>query len=369
MPTPQDQPTPQPQPLPRRPRRKHPTMADVAEAAGVSVMTVSYAYNHPDRVATHTRERVLATADEIGYRRPHPTASALRRGAPLQIGIVLGEHLTYAFDDPVASVFLSGVASECVTRGMGMTMIPVTGEEGPKDSARILSMDVAGYIVWATSDDNPLLGALEETGQPVVVSGGPAREGWGLVHLDDTAAAREIARLALRGRQHPAIIALPEAQHRMSALRYGPDPQVTTFEVHRRRLAGYRAAVEEAGLNWADVPVLFLGRNDGEEAREGVDKLLLHHPATDALLCMSDQIALGALPVIRASGRAVPGAITVTGWDDGPAAEREGLTTVRQSLRDQGVLCARMLFDDHLGDQLTVLEAACSVIARSTTDD
>lgn len=363
MPTPQDQPTPQPQPLPRKPRRKHPTMADVAEAAGVSVMTVSYAYNHPDRVAAHTRERVLATADEIGYKRPHPTASALRRGAPLQIGIVLGEHLTYAFDDPVASAFLSGVASECVTRGMGMTMIPVTGEEGPKDSARILSMDVAGYIVWATSDDNPLLSALEETGQPVVVSGGPAREGWGLVHLDDTTAAREVARLALHGRQHPAIIALPEAQHRTQALRYRPDPQAITFEVHRRRLAGYRAAVEEAGLNWADVPVLFLGRNDGDEAHEGVDKLLLHHPATDALICMSDQIALGALPVIRASGRAVPGAITVTGWDDGPVAKQHGLTTVRQSLRDQGVLCARMLFDDHL----TAMEAPCSVIARSTT--
>src|SRR5699024_7833039 len=129
------------------------------------------------------------------------------------------------------------------------------------------------------------------------------------------------------------------------------------------RLRGYRAAVEEAGLNWSDVPVLFLARNDGDEARDGVEKLLLHYPATDAVICMSDQIALGALAPIRASGRAVPGAITVTGWDDGPVAKHAGLSTVRQSLRDQGVLCARMLFDD----RLTTMEAPCAVIARSTT--
>lgn len=355
--------TPQPVPEPPKPRKKHPTMADVAKAAGVSVMTVSYSFNHPDRVATHTRERVLQTADELGYKRPHPTATALRRGAPLQIGVVLGEHLTYAFDDPVASAFLSGVASECVSRGMGMTMIPVTGAEGPEDSARILSMDVAGYIVWATSDDNPLLRALEETGRPVVISGGPTHEHWGLVHLDDYSAAREIAALAIRGRQHPAIISLPEAQHRLQTLKYGPEAANTTFEVHRRRLAGYRAAVEEAGLNWSEVPVLFLSRNDEVEAQVGVDKLLLRHPATDALICMSDRIALAALPAIRASGRAIPEAISLTGWDDGPEAEREGLSTVRQSLRDQGVLCARMLFDEELSTYL----APCSVQARTTT--
>lgn len=355
--------SPQQPPVAPKPRHKQPTTADVAKAAGVSVMTVSYSFNHPDRVATHTRERVLQVAAELGYKRPHPTATALRRGAPLQIGVVLGEHLSYAFDDPAASAFLAGVASECVARGMGMTMIPVTGEEGMQDSARILSMDVAGYIVWATSDDNPLLRALEETGRPVVVNGGPTHEHWGLVHVDDFSAAREIATLAIRGRQHPAIIALPETQHRRHTLQYGPDPATTTFEVHRRRLAGYRAAVEEAGLNWAEVPVVFLSRNDEAEAQASVAKLLLKHPATDALICMGDRIALAALPSIRTSGRAIPETISLTGWDDGPRAEQAGLTTVRQSLRDQGMLCARMLFND----QLSTHQAPCSVAARAST--
>ncbi|WP_290277663.1 hypothetical protein [Corynebacterium faecale] len=53
----------------------------------------------------------------------------------------------------------------------------------------------------------------------------------------------------------------------------------------------------------------------------------------------------------------------MTGWDGGPVAKREGLTTVRRSTRDQGALCARMLFDDHLA----TLDAPCTVIARSAT--
>jgi DNA-binding LacI/PurR family transcriptional regulator len=57
---------------------------------------------------------------------------------------------------------------------------------------------------------------------------------------------------------------------------------------------------------------------------------------------MSDELALGALSAAALSGRAVPGAVAITGWDDSDAAARAGLTTLRQSLRDQGNRCARI---------------------------
>jgi DNA-binding LacI/PurR family transcriptional regulator len=57
---------------------------------------------------------------------------------------------------------------------------------------------------------------------------------------------------------------------------------------------------------------------------------------------MSDELALGALSAAARSGRAVPGAVAITGWDDSDAAARAGLTTLRQSLRDQGKRCARI---------------------------
>src|SRR3954467_15567469 len=104
------------------PRR--PTMSQVAEAAGVSVMTVSYAYAQPDRVSADTAARVRAAAAELGYPGPHPGARSLRRGRAGSIGVVLGEPLAYAFDDRQAAGFLAGVAEVCATQAVGLTLVP-----------------------------------------------------------------------------------------------------------------------------------------------------------------------------------------------------------------------------------------------------
>src|SRR4051795_8049346 len=115
------------------PRRA--TLAQVAELAGVSVMTASYTYNKPARVSDRARAKVLAAAASLGYAGPDPRARSLRRGSTGTIGVVLGEHLTYAFDDPQAVTFLAGVADVCADHGYGMTILPITGEAG--DVARV----------------------------------------------------------------------------------------------------------------------------------------------------------------------------------------------------------------------------------------
>src|SRR5215203_5596391 len=93
--------------------RRRPTMTEVARAAGVSVMTVSYAYSRPDRVSPEALAKVRAAAARVGYPGPHPGARSLRRGRAGSLGVVLGEHLSYAFDDPQAARFLAGVAGVC----------------------------------------------------------------------------------------------------------------------------------------------------------------------------------------------------------------------------------------------------------------
>src|SRR3954452_4462448 len=125
------------------------TLAQVAERAGVSVMTASYTYGRPDRVSDQARSRVLAAAAELGYAGPDPSARSLRRGRTLTLGVVLGEHLSYAFDDPGAVSFLAGVADVCADRAQGMTILPITG--GPDDRARITDAAVDGFIVWTTA--------------------------------------------------------------------------------------------------------------------------------------------------------------------------------------------------------------------------
>src|SRR3954447_26503453 len=196
------------------PRRA--TLAQVAELAGVSVMTASYTYNKPARVSDQARAKVLAAAAELGYAGPDPRARSLRRGSTLTLGVVLGEHLNYAFDDPGAVSFLAGVAEVCTAHGYGMTILPIIGS--PEDVARITDAAVDGFIVWTTSDDDPVVAAIQAMKRPAVVHGGPAVPGLGLVSTDNRAAARAVGALAFAGAGRPAIVSLPTSRDRISRI-------------------------------------------------------------------------------------------------------------------------------------------------------
>jgi DNA-binding LacI/PurR family transcriptional regulator len=310
-------------------------MRDVAREAGVSVMTVSYAYGDPGRVGDRTRRLVLEAAARLGYPGPHPAAQSLRTGRTGTLGVVLGEHLTYAFDDPQATAFLAGVAGVCVEHELGMTLIPVTG--APTDAARLREAAVDALVLWTTVDGDPLLDVVRELGTPAVMHGGPQVEGLGLVSIDDRAAARAVAEVAFAGARHPAVLSFPLDRGRRSDVLLGPDADAAPFPITRRRLQGYADA---CGAGWAQVPVVVLARNDTVEAEQAAARLL-DDGTVDAVAAMSDQIALGVLRAARRLGRGVPDQLAVTGWDDSPAAEAAGLTTVAQSLREQGATCAR----------------------------
>ena len=315
-------------------------MADVARAAGVSPMTVSYAYSQPARVSADAAEKVRRAAGELGYQGPQPVARSLRRGRTGNLGVVLGERLSYAFDDPQAVRFLAGVAQVCAEHATGLTLLPITG--AASDSTRVAQAAVDGFVVWTTSDDDPVLDAVTATGLPAVVHGGPAGSGLPSVGIDDRAAARAIARLAFAGAQRPAVLSFPFDRARRPQLLTGPDPRTATFPVTRNRLAGIEDAWKETGRDWAEVQVAVCAVNSSRLGAEATLQLLDSDAAPDALVAMSDELALGALHAAAQAGLAVPRALAVTGWDDTAAAAPAGLTTVRQDLRDHGARCARI---------------------------
>src|SRR3954463_5428962 len=234
------------------------TLAQVADRAGVSVMTASYTYSRPERVSEQARSRVLAAAASLGYAGPDPRARSLRRGSTGTIGVVLGEHLTYAFDDPQAVTFLAGVADVCADHGYGMTILPITGEAG--DVARVNDAAVDGFIVWTTSDDDPVLSAVRATQRPAVVHGGPAVPGLGLVTMDNRAAARAVGAVVFERAERPAVVSLPLDRHRTASIAHGLDPASALFPVTRHRLEGYRQAADGAGISWNDVTVAVCSR-------------------------------------------------------------------------------------------------------------
>jgi DNA-binding LacI/PurR family transcriptional regulator len=329
-------------------------MTDVARAAGVSPMTVSYTYNRPARVSAATRAKVLQSAAALGYAGPDPSARSLRYGATRTLGVVLGEHLTYAFDDPQAVAFLAGIAEVCAERGYGLLIVP-TGT-GDDDHDRVVAAAVDAYVVWTTTDDDPVLAAACGTRRPVVIHGGPDRDGTVLVGIDNRAAARAVGVEVFATARRPAVLSFPLDRHRATFVRPGIDPRAVAYPVTRDRLAGYRDAARDLGIDWSTVPIGVCRTNDEAEARTVMRQLLALVPDLDAVAAMSDQLALGVVHEAAGPPR-------VSGWDDSDIARQHNLTTVAQSLREQGTACATVA----LGDPAPDHRDAWQLVRRSST--
>ncbi|WAP50610.1 LacI family DNA-binding transcriptional regulator [Arthrobacter sp. ATA002] len=315
------------------------TLTDVARQAGVSAMTASYTYSKPSRVSAASRRKVLSAAELLGYAGPDPSARSLRKGTSGALGVVLGETLPYAFEDPQAARFLAGIADVCAEHRLAMTILPTNGSAD--DDQRIRAAAVDGFVVWTTTEDDPVLDALALTGKSVVVHAGPQREGFGMVGIDDRAASRAIAADCLRGSRKPAIIAFPSTKARLRSVSSGPDPLASTFPVTRNRLQGFKEAVVAAGLDWNSIPVAFCSTNTFGEGAHAAQILLSAPAVPDLLLTMSDELALGALQTAEGRGIAVLEQLAITGWDASDAGTLAGVTSVHQDLREQGTAAAR----------------------------
>jgi DNA-binding LacI/PurR family transcriptional regulator len=308
---------------------KRVTMREVAAEAGVAAMTVSYTYTRPARVATATRERVLAAAERLGYAGPDPVARSLRSGLTSNLGVILGEHLSYAFEDPQAVRFLAGVSRVCVDNQLGLVLIPSTGE--PDDVVRVREAAVDGFVLWTTVIDDPVLDAVRATGRPAAIQGGPAVPGIPAITPADREAAHAIAAHMLAGARAPLILSNPLDRVRWTGLSWGQSQDVP-FPVTAARLAGFRDATEESGRRWETTPVIVVARNTREEGRRAVAEILVSY-RPDVVIAMSDQLAAGAHD-------ALGGTVPVSGWDNSDIAAELGFTTIHQSLYDQGVACA-----------------------------
>jgi DNA-binding LacI/PurR family transcriptional regulator len=318
-------------------------MVEVARAAGVSVMTVSYTYGRPERVSPQARDKVREAAGRLGYPGPHPTARSLRRGRVGSLGVVLGEHLSYAFSDPQAARFLAGVADVCADHGLGLVLLPITG--APTDIDRVAEAAVDGFVVWTTADDDPVVDAVVATGLPAVVHGGPLRDDLPCIAIDNRSAARAVAAETFAAAHRPVVLGFPMDRTRTPAQLWGPDPEEAVFRVTRLRLLGMRHAWQEGGGDWSRVRVAVCARNVAAEAHDVAVELLTAADPPDAIAAMSDELALGVLRAAAHLDRRVPADLAVSGWDDTPAAASAGLTTIAQSLHDQGRDCARLALD------------------------
>jgi DNA-binding LacI/PurR family transcriptional regulator len=348
------------------PRGGSPTLLDVARAAGVSRTTVSNAFNRPDQLSAELRERVLATARELGYAGPNPMARMLRTGRAGAIGVVFSDRLTYAVTDPAAVAFLQGIAEVCAEEEAALLILSAIDEDAARRVVRQAAVD--GFIIYCLATETGVIQAMLERGQPVVAVDEPGFVNGPGVGIADRAGARQAAEhLALLGHRRIGILSMETR----------PDGYIGPLDAARRagsvyavtddRLAGYEDGLAAAGLEPAALRIEERPCNDPRAAREAARALLSERPRPTAILAMSDLFALAAIEAAADLGLRVPDDLSVVGFDDVPIASQVSppLTTVCQPLVEKGRIAAELLFGRRQADAPIILPA--ELVVRATT--
>ncbi len=348
------------------------TLTKIAEELGVSAMTVSNAYNHPDRLSGALRERIFETAGRLGYQGPDPVGRSLRRQRTDVVGVLYSSPLSYAFDDPAAVSFLSGLSAVTEGADLGLLLVPAAGGVARKRYPRAAAQAaVDGFVIYSMSDREPLLAAALDRRLPTVVVDQPFKEGVPFVGVDDEAAARTAAEhLLCLGHERFAIVSFALSPDVRDGIASPARQEQAAFRVSRLRLRGYRAALEEAGLPWSAVPVYECPGSSREYGQRAAEALLSPEHGPTAILASSDQLALGVIARAKERGLSVPEDVSVVGFDDIPAAATADppLTTVHQDHTEKGLLAGRMLISQlRKQDGPSARSLATSLVVRDST--
>jgi LacI family transcriptional regulator len=297
------------------------TIKDVADAAGVSTMTISRVLNnHPD-VSAKTRQRIQKIIDEMGYA-PNLMASSLRQGRTNTLGVAASG---IEYFGPSRTIV--GIEQQAEALGYSLLLNLLHHPEsnsGEEILDSMLARQVDG-IIWAVPQigDNRdwLRRRTQDLATPVVFLSTEPVQGWVTALVDNHTGG------------HLATTHLLEQGNLQIGIITGP---MTWWEARQRAL-GWSDALRQAGIEPTDA-LWSEGDWTAISGEAGIRRLLEQCPTLDAVFASNDQMALGALQALRRAGRRIPEDIAIVGFDDIPEAAYffPPLTTVRQNMAEVG---------------------------------
>lgn len=346
-----------------------PTLQTVADTLGVSRSTVSNAYSRPDQLSPKLREKVLETAQRLGYPGPNPTARSLRRGSVGAIGVLFTAALSQAFADPYSVQFLGGLADVAEQHDTGLLLVPLSVQDDEAAIRTVHNASVDGFCVYGLPDWHRSLDVIRARGLPIV-SAEQRGEGGDTVFVgvDDAAATRALgAHVARLGHRRIAVIAVWVIPERRTGPVTVAAPDDVPYHVSRERLRGFRDTLAEAGVDWADIAIVNAAGYSRAEGAAAAAYLLDRSPPPTAILAVTDLLALGVLDTVAERGLRAGHDVSVVGFDDIPEAAARGLTTVHQPARDKGRIAGNLLLDppDDPADRQVVLPT--ELVVRAST--
>jgi DNA-binding LacI/PurR family transcriptional regulator len=307
-------------------------LAEVARKVGVSEATVSRVLNEKPGVSESTRKTVLTALDVLGYERP----TKLRGERARLVGLVLPE-----LQNPIFPAFAEVIGGALAQNGY--TPVLCTQTAGGISEADyidlLLQQRVSGVVfvggAYAQQDaSHEHYERLRELNLPTVVVNAPIDNlRFATVSCDDAVAMEQ------------AMAHLVQLGHTRIGLLLGPTDHVPS----QRKLAAARRFAEASAFELTEEQVVH-SLYSLEAGHAAATRLL--QTGVTAIVCASDQMALGAVRAVRRSGRSVPGDVSVVGFDDSALmnAVEPPLTTIRQPIEPMGRMIIELLIRQIRGD-------------------
>ncbi|MFC7343477.1 LacI family DNA-binding transcriptional regulator [Saccharopolyspora griseoalba] len=296
-------------------RGREPTVKDVAEHAGVSPGVVSRVVNANGSVSDRTRQRVLDSIDELGYR-PHSAARELRTRTTNTIGLVLAD---------VANPFFSQLADHVVRHATraGLGVLLTTTQEDPamelKSIELLMQKRVCGVIAAPGTENRAAWRHMRSLGIELTF----------VDRFVDRIGSIDVVGVDNERAAHDATTALLERGHRRIALISGP----STTSTGRERVSGYSRALSERGVDEAPGMVAELAFRN-VEAESALSRVLSQPEPPTALIVGNTAVSATIVTHLRESGIAIPDDLSVVVFHDAEwtALMSPPLTVVRHQL-------------------------------------
>jgi LacI family transcriptional regulator len=331
------------------------TLADVARRARVSPATASRVINGSQKpVADELRERVVRAVEDLRYV-PNAHARMLARAERGAAGVIVHD-----MSDPYFAEITRGLQRAAIARGTLLVICnsyrdPEREREYVEllSAQRVSALVLAGsgyHDVRATKAIDAALRRYSDGGGRVAVIGRHALTGDAVLPDNESGARIQGEHLYRLGHRHVGVIA-------------GPKDLTTTTD----RLSGIRTAARAHGQT---VPPRHVGH--GDFSRDGgaavAAELLDRSPGLTALAAQNDAMAIGALAVARARGLAVPGDLTVVGFDDMPIARdvTPALTTIHLPLVAMGERAMALALSTSEGAGPRIETAPATLVIRDS---
>lgn len=330
------------------------TLTDVARDVGVSSLTISRFFNHPEQVSEELRERIGEAVSRLGYV-PNLVAGSLASARGRIVGMVIPN-----ISGPIFAATIQGFSDTLARHGYQLLLASSYFSEEQEENAvrAFLGWSPAALVVTSHFHSEGTEKMLTEADVPVV-------EIWdyqpertpiqvGFLHHEVGVMAAEY--LLGKGYRRIAFVQNSAAGD-LSAL---------------DRRDGYAATVQAAGLEpWVFVPQI--GSAPFEAGKQAMDALMKRHPRPDAIIFANDNLAAGGLLAAQRAGLRMPEDCAVMGFGDYAFAEMllPSLTTIKPPAQEIGEIAAlRVLqrlgaIDENLPDERLNL-LTCRLIERES---